>query len=258
LPLTHIKAAIGNYRYASNDWAQPENNGDNTYTVRFMGTIQVPAPGDGWETLVDTDWFDIGLEMTAEPSDMGISANVEGSKFTQPLVRCVAIEWVNMPGPKQPSPFYWAVLHDIVIEAGGTKYAVCQLTDDAANKGKPEFLYAPESFCKLRGGHWAAENVPGCQRCNHVPIGAATGPSALSLARRLLIASLKFTKTKSYKYTGILLGTPELAVTIDVDEDGDLTTDYSGVIKDYSYTVRGMGYGEVTASLIDTSAEVLE
>ena len=62
---------------------------------------------------------------------------------------------------------------------------------------------------------------------------------------------------RRYRYEGVLPGTPELGITIQADEDGDGSSDYEGVLREYSMSIGAGGYTICTGVVLDTSASVI-
>lgn len=202
-------------------------------------------------------WVDLGFSVESKPASEGTWIEAEATTFAQRAVNAIRLVWDYMPGPKVVDE-YWACLHDIEVNGSTIRYATCQLTDDAGNVGKPEYLYAPASFEKLRGGILATSgpSVAGTQRCKAEEIGCASEHSALSMARIILLTSLRMHGLRRYIYEGVHPGTPELGMTVACVEDG--ATTYTGILREYAFAIGECGITSTTGTVLSTATAVIE
>ena len=250
--LNRIALTIGTYKQIDPGLnRQYYHNAAETYVVRLQGCTDYNKT-----THVGT-WQDLAFGMEGEPNAVGGWARGEASAFALPQVNAIRIIWDYMAGPNHYKSFY-AVLHDIEIFGDLVKYAMCQLahtTEHAAHAGEPEYYFADESYIKLRGGIKAIHGVGGSPRVKNEMIGAASGPSAISIARTMLVTSLQQYGQRRYMYEGVHPGTPELGLTIAVKESDAVT--YKGVLREYSMAIMGAGETITTGTVLSTEASVI-
>ena len=245
--LDEIILRIGSYRGI--DATQPHQNSSREYYCKLQGCddYNVTAHSGTWE--------DIGCALSGRPNVYGKWVEGKFDAFLKRKVSAIRIIWDYMPGAKTV-PMHWAPVHDLIIYGNERKYVEVQLTDNAANKGNPYYIYAPATFEKLRGGINASGSA-GTQLCKEIDIGPSSDGAALSMARKLLKLSLVKFQQRTYEYNGLFPSKPHLNLTVDVDEDGDGVADYTGVITGYSLSVTPDGI-LTTATVRDYDSSVIE
>jgi len=193
-----------------------------------------------------TQGFDNGATNLAEVTDI---ANKD--------VNALRIVWVCAPGPKTAGEYYWGYVHDFVVEGsvnGANTYI--QTTDDATKKGDMNYVYAPLTHRKLRGGVNSSGGA-GAARTKQLEIGASNLPGAQALGRTLLMQRLLLYNSRNYEVVEFMGTLPELGLTAKVDEDEDGIYEYTGLIRGYNLTITPEETS-VTLRLLDYAADYLE
>jgi hypothetical protein len=230
---------------------QSYRNDDDEYIIRFQ------ACADYNSTTNNGTWVDLGFEIQGKPTVEGTWVEAVCRTFALRKVNAIRVLWDYMAGNKT-SETYLAAIHSLEINGNLLKRTLVQLSDQDGDAGNPNMLIAKGSFEKMRGGILATDGVGGCQRVKTVPIGAASGASAVSMGRTLLTVALRQINMRRYRYEGEMPGTPELGITIAADEDGDGSPDYTGVLREYSMAIGAGGHTITTGVVLDTAADVIE
>lgn len=225
IKLDEIVLRVANYRELG-DWQSNFQNEDKTWVLRVEGC-------DDYDTTTNTGTFvNIGFEMEGDPEGTAKWADGKATAFTKQNVNALRLVFDFMPGPRKADWFY-GIVHDFEVYGNAIQYTTVNLTDDAGDIGDPRFIYAPDTFQKLRGGFKAQNGVPGVPRMFQHPIGPSSEGAAISLGRIRLANMLRLHNMRRAEYAGVLPFKPELGRTIGIDEDGDDVDDYVGVLRQY-------------------------
>ena len=239
----------------------------NTFSGDGASDLRIDCCSDYNSSTHTGTWKEMCSNIKHVPTNSGDAYEVEITSFIRPQCNAIRIWWNYMPGgwtgaQPQSTEYHMGVIHDLIIEAsmtteGGSKaFAMCELSNSAADVGDPTKIYAPDSFRKLRGGVNASTGVAGTNRCEHYPIGVASDQAAISMARYRLLAKQRKYQERVYEYRGLLPGIPRLGITVAVDEDGDSVADYTGVLRQHTIAVGSDGV-KIQYSLLNYNADVI-
>jgi len=230
-----IELYVNSYRVI--DTNQTRRNTQKTYVVKVQAcddysTGSHDTAGNGWH---DLDTFE-GL-----PAVNGKSVKFEIKKFILREANAIRIVFEYMAGYKTVNS-YLGIVHQLKVQGNNTSYALIQTTDDAAKKGLPPFLYVPDTHKKLRGGV-NSSGAAGSPRTKHIDIGAASYGGAVTIGRALLESAITLYQMRTYEYEGELNAKPELGDTIEIDETGNGSADYTGVMRALELEIAADGIG---------------
>lgn len=230
LDLDKIAMRINNYR-AIEGWNRTTDNADFEYVVRVDGCSD-------YNTSTNTGtWEELGFVIEGKPFIDGVPILHEARNFIKRTVNAIRIVFEFMAGDKRTGDFYTASVHDLIVEGSTTDYVYVQTSDSTQND--KEFIYAPDTHNKLRGGVKAANagaGVGGSPKVyNHPNIGGASEDAAYSVARTVAKIKLATHAALHVEYKGILpaANKPELLDTWKVQQGGGIA-DFTGYIRGYS------------------------
>lgn len=229
--INRIKLAVNAYRVIE---------GYNRSTAREDFNYQVRLEAcDDYDTATHTGtWVDMGCMMSGYPGKDALSAQAEFRNFAISNVNAIRIVFDYMAGRKAVGDYYWGIVHNFFVDADVENYQFVQTTatDDLGGN----FIYVPETHYKLRGGVNSSGGA-GSPRVLMYDIGASSDGAALTLAKTLLTMKLVQYSQRHYEYRGVLLTIPELGDTIAVDETGDGSADYTGILMGMTADIRDGG-----------------
>jgi len=244
IKLDSISIRVNNYR-AIEGWNRTTAAADFTYQVYLQGCTDYNSSTNSGT------WQDLGCEIHGLPASEGVPDMVEFSQFLLTSVNAVRVMFRYMAGPKRDGDYYWAVVHDLVIQGDVASYVLVQTSD--TEQGDPLYYYAPAYHEKVRGGLKASTSA-GSAKVLDIDIGPSSEGAAISIARAKLLHSAPMFQQKTYLYKGVIAegDKPELGETITVTPDS-----YTGVLRAMDIVITPVST-EYTLTLLDDDASVLQ
>lgn len=230
---------------------QTHKNADKEYVVRVLGcddynTTTHDTAGNGWQ--------DIGLIITGKPSHGGLTASKEVTAFAMPRVNALRIQFDYMAAPRSGTNYYYGTVHGFRVQGDVRGFVFVQT--DGTTRDESKLVYAVDTHTKLRGGVKSSGGA-GSPRVLYHETGALSEGAAISLGRSLLLVKLRLFEERLYEHLAIPSAKPELGDTIEIDEDGDGSPDYTGVLRGYSLTIAPNGKPTLTLRVLDYDAAVI-
>ncbi|MFA5784878.1 MAG: hypothetical protein WC962_08350 [Phycisphaerae bacterium] len=251
-----IALAVNTYRVAGSAWARTRYiAGDE---LKWEATVW-GATDYNTGTHTATDW-ELCMTIRGDCNVNGGACNtvtVGGDEIPRKDVNALQIRFTVASGPKTAGDYYWGYVHHFnVTGTQSGSYLLVQTTDDVALQGNIQYVYAPLTHRKLRGGI-GSSGAAGAPRCKMMDIGASNRAGAQSLGRALLVQRLLLYNSRSYEIAEFMGTLPEVGLTARVDDDEDGVYEYTGLIRGYNLTITPEETS-VTLRLLDYNADMLE